>query len=299
MTCYYPIQMFRSRSGRNPATGAWPLVFDTVKGYGDLPVIIPCGRCIGCRLDRSKQWAVRCIHEAQQYSLNCFITLTFDDDHLDKNLSLVKEDYVKFMKRLRRHVDYHALGSNIRFFHCGEYGSLNLRPHHHAIIFNFDFPDKTLWSENNKIKLYRSAILESLWPFGFCTIGDVTFDSAAYVARYIMKKVTGPMAEHHYQGRLPEYITMSRRPGISSEWIKTFYADVYPHDYLVIRNSVKCKPPRYYDKIYDTIDPKSMKHVKYIRVKNARENSENSTPDRLEIREKIVLYRLNQLVRKI
>jgi hypothetical protein len=297
MACFHPITLYRSRGGRNLETGKWSLMTDSVKGYRDLPVQVPCGQCVGCRLARSREWAVRCIHEAQMHNDNCFLTLTFDDEHLDKNVSLNKHDYVNFMKRLRKHLDF-----PVRFFHCGEYGSLNFRPHHHAIIFGYDFPDKVLWQTKGGVRLCRSDLLEKLWPFGFCTIGDVTFDSAAYVARYIMKKVTGDGAEEYYQGRVPEYITMSRRPGVASDWIKRYFDDVYPHDYVVIKNSIKCRPPRYYDEIYDDfISDKyvSLKSIKDERKRRAREHEYDNSRMRLETREKVLNLKLKRYKREL
>jgi hypothetical protein len=292
MPCYSPIRAYRSRDGINPDTGKWPIVFNIYDGYGDLPIDVPCGQCIGCRLERSRQWAIRCVHEASLYDNNCFVTLTFDDDHLDKNLSLNKRDFVLFMKKLR-----FKFGQGIRFFHCGEYGFLLQRPHHHVILFNFDFPDKYLWDIRNGNRLYRSPELEALWPYGFSSIGDVTFESCAYVARYIMKKVTGKNAGSHYNGREPEYITMSRRPGIAREWFDKYQTDVFPNDYVVIRNGLKCKPPKYYDNIYDKIDPKSMKHVKFNRKLDALKRKDDNFPRRLNVRERIQELRAEKLVR--
>ena len=289
--------MYRSRLGRDKDTGKWPLVTDSVRGYIDLPVSVPCGQCVGCRIDRSRQWAIRCIHEAQMHKRNCFITLTFNDENLAKNVSLNKLDFVHFMMRLRKHN-----GSGIRFFHCGEYGSLNFRPHHHAIIFNYDFEDKVLWQKKNQVSLFRSEHLEELWPYGFCTIGDVTYESAAYVARYIMKKVTGDSAADHYQGRVPEYITMSRRPGVASDWIKKFYNDVYPHDYVVIRDGIRCLPPRYYDDIYDNFcDDKqvSLKKIKDERKKRANEHVYDNSRMRLEVRERTLEAKLQRYQREL
>ncbi|AKI26868.1 replication protein VP4 [Gokushovirinae Bog1183_53] len=237
-------------------------------------------------------WAVRCVHEASLYENNCFITLTFSSEYLDSKVSLVKSDFQLFMKRLRK-----KFGSGIRFYHCGEYGSQGDRPHHHALLFNFDFPDKVLWTVRKKIPLYRSEILEELWPYGFCVIGNVTFESAAYVARYIMKKQTGKDAKEHYNGRLPEYNTMSRRPGIARDWFEKFKTDVYPDDFLVIKNGIKCKPPRYYDKIYGLTNPDGFDIIKQRRDgKRALHASEN-TPERLSAREQVQLARLQSLKR--
>nr|WAE43306.1 MAG: replication initiator protein [Microviridae sp.] len=282
MPCYHPIKGYKSRSLND--SGKRSVVFNIHEGYVDLPVSVPCGRCIGCRLDRSRQWAVRCVHEASLYSKNCFITLTFDDSHLLSNLSLVKSDFQNFMKRLRK-----RFGSGVRYFHCGEYGTKFSRPHHHACLFNFDFPDKVLWADRSGVKLYRSECLEGLWPFGFSTIGSVTFDSAAYVARYIVKKINGPMAVGHYGDRVPEYITMSRRPGIARGWYDKFSADVFPADFVVMRG-VKCKVPKYYDRIYELTNPEE--YGKLVLDRMEAFNVADHTPDRLAVREVVAKARL-------
>lgn len=251
MPCYSPIRGWQAK--RVNSSGKRSIVFSRHEGLVDREVQVPCGKCIGCRLERSRQWAVRCVHEASLYPENCFITLTFNDDHLDKSGSLVKRDFVLFMKNLRK-----MFGPGIRFFHCGEYGEGLGRPHHHACIFNFDFPDKVLWSVRDGVRLYTSGCLEALWSDpetgsckGFCTVGEVTFESAAYVARYVMKKVTGELAPSHYGGKVPEYVTMSRRPGIAAGWVKKYaLSDCYNTDFLVM-NGHKCKPPKFYDRCYE------------------------------------------------
>lgn len=258
------------------------------------PIKVPCGQCVGCRLERSRQWAMRCVHEASLYDDNCFITLTFDDEHIARDGSLHLEDFQKFMKRLRK-----KFGEGIRFFHCGEYGTLNQRPHHHSILFNFDFPDKELWSVRDNVKLYRSSSLERLWPYGFSTIGDVSFESAAYVARYCLKKVTGSVAESHYQGRKPEYTTMSRRPGIGREWFLKYKNDIFPNDKCVIRGNLVCRPPRYYDKIYDSIDPVSFEKIRSKRKIEALKQSQILDYTRLNVKEKVKKLKLKQLPRPI
>lgn len=242
------------------------------------------------------------------YEKNCFITLTFNDENLNKKLTLVKRDFQLFMKRLRKRF----LDESIRYYHCGEYGTLLQRPHHHAILFNFDFPDKKLWQVREKIPLYRSEILEELWPYGFCTIGQATFESAAYVARYILKKITGDRAAAHYGDRLPEYTTMSRRPGIARAWYDRYKSDVYPHDYVVIRGGRRCRPPRYYDSIYDLEEPKKFKKIKYNRTKNAlfnvmKETGQNArlamlkglSRERLAVMERAKELQVKRLIRSI
>lgn len=293
MPCYRPIIAYRSRAGRDPRTGKWPIVFKLQDGYQDLTVTVPCGQCIGCRLERSRQWAIRCLHESSLYEHNCFITLTYSDDNLPSDGSLNKRDIQLFFKRLRK-----RFGEGIRYFQCGEYGSLFSRPHHHACVFNFDFPDKVLWSVCDGVKLYRSAILEELWPHGYSTIGDVTFESAAYVARYILKKITGDSANAHYDGRLPEFVTMSRRPGIGYQWYQLHKDTIYDNDAVFVRPGVVAKPPKYYDRIYDLTNPDSFCKIKARRRRAAQEGPDN-TFERLTVRERVQVLKAKKLIRPL
>ncbi|AXQ66003.1 MAG: replication initiator protein [Microviridae sp.] len=300
MTCYHPLVGYRSRAGRNP-NGRWPLVFNTSEGYIDLPVTMKCGKCIGCRLAHSKEWAVRCVHEASLHTNNCFVTLTYRDEALPEYGSLNKRHFVLFMKSLRK-----KFGAGIRFFHCGEYGEKLRRPHHHACIFNHQFEDKKLWTVRRGVKLYRSPSLEKIWKHGYSSIGDVNFQTAAYCARYIMKKINGPLALEHYntfdkttgeifKELVPEYITMSRCPGIAKEWFKKWSSDVYPSDMVKLFNQVPCKPPRYYDNLYDIENPVQMKIIKQRRLKKF--NSENNTSQRLKARKTVLQLKTKSLKR--
>lgn len=302
MPCFHPLKGYRS-AVVNPSTGKRGLVFKNIGAFTDLPVTVSCGNCLGCRLDRSQAWAIRCYHELQSHSDNCFITLTYDDEHLPIGNSLCLSDFQKFMKRLRK-----RYGAGIRFFHCGEYGPLHARPHYHAILFNHNFDDKLLWSRRDDILLYTSAALEELWPFGFSSVGDATFESAAYVARYIMKKVTGKMAEAHYSSfdpstgeiftRSPEYITMSRRPGIGHEWLKKYESDIYPCDFVVVGDRKK-RVPRYYDKIIEMDNGELLDLLKRKRVLLANRNAHDNTPERLAVRKEVLKSRLKQLPRRV
>lgn len=258
MPCYRPLRAWRSRLVNE--SGKRSLVFNRKDGYEDLELEVPCGQCIGCRLERSRQWAIRCVHEASLYEDNCFITLTYDDEHLPKDGSVHVDHFQKFMKRLRK-----KFPGTIRFFHCGEYGEENWRPHYHACLFNFDFPDKKLFKMSGEHRLYSSEALDSLWTFGFSLIGDVTFESAAYVARYITKKVTGDKADEHYNGRRPEYVTMSRRPGIGTRWVETWKHDIYPSGYTII-NGKRVRLPKFYDSL---LEESELTEIKNKRILNA------------------------------
>lgn len=227
------------------------------------------------------------MHESQLHDENIFLTLTYDNEHLPQDESINVRHFQLFMKRLRKKYP----GKKIRYFHCGEYGEKLSRPHYHAIIFNHDFKDKKRYNKH----LFHSEELDDLWQKGLCTIGEVTFESCAYVARYITKKITGDMSHEHYKhvtryGELvdlqPEYISMSRRPGIGSEWMKQFKDDVYPHDY-VIMNGKKLKPPKYYDEHYEKLHPELLLDIKIDREYNAFIREADNTPRRLADKEKI------------
>lgn len=296
------------------ASGKRSIVFTPNQGYRDLPVEVPCGQCIGCRLERSRQWAIRCVHEASLHSRNSFITLTYNNENLPKDGSLQVKDFQKFMKRLRRALDYETSSQQfifdpskkLRFFHCGEYGENFGRPHYHACLFNLDFRDRKYWKTVNGSKYYVSQTLSELWPFGYSMVGDVTFESAAYVARYITKKVTGKNALHHYNEidintgevlveRRPEYVTMSRRPGIGRGWFDKYTKDVFPDDFVVIRGR-KMKPPKYYLSQFEITYPTDHALIKARRKKKGKESKDN-TVDRLMVREEIQKERAKLLKR--
>lgn len=264
-------------------------------------ITLPCGQCIGCRLEKSRQWAIRCMHESQLYENNSFITLTYDKENLPQYNSLEKSHFQLFMKRLRKKYE----PKKIRFFHCGEYGDENKRPHYHAILFNHDWSDKVIHSINDDTRLYTSDILTNLWGHGICTTGDVTFESAAYVARYVLKKINGEQACEHYMttneytGEIqwiePEYATMSRGKGIGTEWYNKYKSDVYPRDEVVV-NGKKMQPPKFYDSLYEFEDV-----MKHFELKNRRWDNvdkENNTPERLKVREIVKKSQIKQLKRK-
>lgn len=185
MPCFSPIQGFRAHSV-NPDTGKRSIVFNCKEGFRELSVELPCGNCIGCRLEKSRQWAMRIMHEAQLHEHNSFLTLTYSDQYLPKNNSLKKDDVQKFLKRLRRRLD-----KPIRYYQCGEYGEKFHRPHYHMCLFGHDFyDDREHFKTSTGDKLYVSELLSEVWGMGHCLIGDLTFESAAYVARYVTKKLT-------------------------------------------------------------------------------------------------------------
>ena len=298
MPCYHPISAFQCADGS--------IVFHERRWYNSVKNLsLPCGQCIGCRLERSRQWAMRCMHEAQLHENNCFITLTYDNTHLPSDGSLHYKDFQLFIKRLRKKFGIYR----IRYYMAGEYGENFGRPHFHACIFGHDFHDKKLWRRSSSgSMLYRSQDLELLWPFGYSSIGDVNFESAAYVARYIMKKVTGHNSKQHYTQtdletgeittRKPEFNKMSLKPGIGYDWYKKYKNDVYPHDYIIIKGK-KVKPPKFYDKKYKTDNPYEFDEILYKREINGKLNSEDNTFERLKVKEIVQQAKLKQLKRTL
>lgn len=301
MTCFTPLQGYYSSSINSK--GRRIITFDEREANSE-PFYLPCGRCCGCRLERARQWAMRCVHESQLYLNNCFITLTYDDDHLPKDGGLVKRDFQLFMKKFRKFVDVEEFGfARLRYFHCGEYGERTNRPHYHACIFGFDFPDKVLFRDVNGIKLYTSKMLSDLWGKGFVTVGDVNFESASYVARYVLKKSAAFYGTDSYLDKETgvlkqrEYVTMSRRPGIGYEWYKKFKSDIYPHDFLYMRGR-KMRGPKYYDALFELDDPVTCARLKEERSVSVVMN-EDSTIERLRVREQVKLAELTRLPRNL
>ncbi|WNK14026.1 MAG: replication initiator protein [Microvirus sp.] len=292
MACFHPLKAWQEVTSRQ--------VFFYERNDSNA-ILLPCGQCIGCRLERSRQWAVRCTHEAKLHSANSFITLTYSPEHFPANGSLNYSHFQLFLKRLRRRI------GKVRFYMAGEYGEDFLRPHFHALIFGYDFPDKKLFKQlSSGSMIYRSEFLESLWPYGFSSVGDCTFEAAAYVARYVMKKVTGRPSLSHYEvldydtgeitRRVPEFNKMSLKPGIGADWYAKYASDVFPHDRVII-NARKTKPPRYYDKLLDKSDPLLYEDIKYQRFLDSLNYLHDNTDARLHAKEIVTQARISQLKR--
>lgn len=268
-----------------------------------MPVKVPCGKCIGCRLEYSRQWAVRCVHESQLHEENAFVTLTYSPEHLPEDHSIHKEELQKFFKRLRKRI-----GNGVfRYFACGEYGSQKQRPHYHAILFGYGFPDRQLWSVTARgDRTYRSPLLEQVWTKGNSLIGDVTFESCAYVARYVTKKWKGETSDevnlqnalvdpetgevHHIE---PEFCLMSRKPGIGSGWLESFKPDT-EKDFITLRGA-KMAIPKYYDAQIEKAYPEEVEQRKRRRA--AHFNEKENTYERLRVREKVKKAAIRSLKR--
>lgn len=335
MACYKPLRAWR---GVRDRAIYWRKINDCDE------IALPCGQCVGCRLERSRQWAVRCMHEAKMHRHNCFLTLTLNDEHLTGKYftgkyyrngqpayagTLLKRDVQLFWKRLRKALSkgrgaihdallYTPPSSAdmglrpmppLKYYMAGEYGEQFRRPHYHACLFGVDFADKKyLCKSPTGEKLYRSPALEQLWTQGFSTIGTVTFESAAYVARYVMKKINGDKQKTHYEvidqetGEIinlqPEYNDMSRREGIGKGFLNRYATDVYPLGKVIVRGK-QTNAPRYYDKQYKRTDPYAYDELKLTREMEARAKWYENTHERLAVREQVATATINHLKRKL
>lgn len=276
MTCYAPtIGYYAARRNDNGKRG---IVFDKRKSLSGVPLKLPCGKCVGCRHDYARSWAIRCMHEKQMHELSSFITLTYSEEFLPEGGSLRKRDLQLFMKRLR----FEDGQNGIRFYGCGEYGSHWLRPHYHILLFNRDFNDKKFVKNSGSGEpLYQSAKMHDLWPQGDHYIGSVSAESCAYVARYVLKKVG---QEACPDGREPEFTVMSRRPGIGATWFAKYHKGVYDWDSVVF-GTHETRPPRYYDTKFEALDGKRLDVLRKRRRKLAMLNRVDSTKARLRVRE--------------
>lgn len=315
MACLKPLIGYRSLQGRSEK-GSWPVVFNVSSGYKDMVVVVPCGKCIGCRLDRSKDWAGRCVQESRLWDHNYFLTLTYEDKCLPDNFSLRSKDLQDFWKRLRKATfsqngqvkrvpefevinGKRTLVNGIRYFACGEYGDRSKRPHYHAICFNLEIPDLIPYKRSfDGSQLWLSNWLSSIWGFGHVVIGAVTFETCAYVARYVTKKIYGLAAPEHYGDREPEFCRSSNRPGIGFNWFID-YADEVARNGFVLINGHKNPVPRYYLKKLEERDKQA-----YLKYKDKRaivakrtKDSPDKTPERLATREELLKYR-SKLLRR-
>lgn len=287
MPCYHPLPGYMA-PWIDATTGehrtAWK--FCRSKKLLD-PVPVPCGRCVGCQLERSRDWAVRCMHEAQMHPENSFLTLTYSDKYLPRDGSLRHTHFQNFMKAVRP-----RWSNQLRYFMCGEYGEQLGRPHYHVCLFGADAPDKRFYKNSHGGPLFKSEVLNELWGRGDVIVAALTFATAAYCARYTLEKVRGARASSHYGNRMPEYVRMSRSSGLGKSWLTSFKSDVYPRDEVIVHGQ-RQKPPKFYDKQLPENEIASLKEERRSYAKKSPDN----TPARLEARERVKLAAIKQLKR--
>lgn len=323
MVCYHPLSCIYPSTPNDD--GKRPLLFrptSEMRLYNDSPIIrdmvdysiirgfkikVPCGRCIGCRLDYSRQWALRSMHEAKLFNRGCFVTLTFDNEHLPSDGSVHKSYIQSWLKRFR-----YRFGDDIRYLLCGEYGSKRGRPHYHILFFNFDFPDKYPWTVRKGNIYYRSPLLESVWRDAYCdtgngfsVIGDLTAESCAYVSRYITKKVFGADSKKFYNGLEPEFQLMSRMPGLGRNYLEKYYEGWFNNGFCLLENSqgkkFRVQIPRYYVDSMKVINEDVYNRYKLDRINFLYENlfveNLDESAERLQVREELKMMQFDKLVR--
>lgn len=271
MTCYHPLTAYYSNE-INPATGKRQITFKEKEAYLPSllnPLKLPCGQCIGCRLDRSRNNAVQIMLENQLHDESIFLTLTYDDEYLPPNNSVYVDEVQRFIKRLRKYLDKYE-NKKIRYFACGEYGTDSYRPHYHLIIFGWKPKDAKFYKDSVAGKLYTSRILEKIWKKGFCPFGEVTLESAAYCARYVCKKITGPLAEFYYNGLgiNPEFCVRSSRPGLAHDWFFRHRKEACRDDYVIV-NSKKLSLPKYFSRLLERYLPEELERMKKLRLEKS------------------------------
>lgn len=307
MPCYRPVTAWRSTSV-NEATGKRSLVFSRAKGQLGSELQVPCNNCVGCRLDRSRSWSTRIMHERREHELAVFLTFTYSDEHLPEGNSLLKRDFQLFMKRLRKYHHYYNGDDNkLKYFMCGEYGGKTQRPHYHAIVFGLDFADKRFHKHGKRgDPIYTSVKLDELWGLGHTYIGSVSIQSAGYVARYCLDKINGEMADEHYRrinpqtgecwNVLPEYQASSQ--GLGAAHFDKHYKQMYIRDSCIVQGK-EIPVPKYYDKKLEQIDPELLAAIKERRKAKALLRKQDSTYERLKVREEIKLAQVNLLKREL
>jgi len=311
MSCNMPLPAYQEYEGASPRIGY--RIDQAVSGSMQLPngykLELPCGHCTGCLMDRRRSWSVRCMHEAQLYDSNLFLTLDYAPDHLPSSLSLEYRDIQLWLKRLRKDLRGVSKGPNgkypIRFFLSGEYGPRTGRPHWHTILFNVDFADKVQLMNGS----FRSSQAEKLWGKGNVVIQGVGPESISYVAGYTTYKMYGRGAHDSYEdvvnlatgeitARRPELVSMSRRPGIGHWWYELYGRDLFggeeaPHDFAVMEGK-KYKVPQYYwRKLQVDGSPEMVEELRNARIERSHVcDVRESSVERRSVREEALIRRV-------
>lgn len=263
-----------------PNTVVYPFGDISSTGEIEYSLLVPCKQCRGCRIDYARHWADRIVMESlTSLPHSCFfVTLTYNQESLLNNFTgysfehvyqgntyeisaatLIKKDLQDFNKRLREEFRSKYGHTNIRFYAAGEYGSMSRRPHYHVCYFNLPIQDLEYYTTNFQgDKLYTSPTLERLWGKGYVVIGELTWESAAYTARYVVKKFKGQQAEKFYYDHghvLPEFCLMSNRPGLGGDYYEQHKVEIYKYDHIQLPSSDKrdglTSVPRYFDKLLE------------------------------------------------
>ena len=312
MGCISPNYATQEKPGQQPRIQKLEAIVHNglVDSWGEKPfqLKLPCGRCIGCMLDRRRSWAIRSVHEATLHEKNCFLTLTYDNEHLPSSGGLRKKDWQDFMKRWRqqRERDARARGARraerVSYLMCGEYGSATRRPHYHALIFGEDFLDTAYdFQERAGHGTYSSAQIDHHWGKGFHWIGSVSFNSASYVASYTTKKLVTRDQESErvdmHTGEVLErqFAQASLKPAIAKEWLPKYaMKSVYQDDQVVMKDGLTLKAPRFYDDWLKQNEPEAWSEIQRRRQDYVCTNKERFSDRTLSRKERLYEYRMKR-----
>lgn len=251
--------------------------------------LLPCRQCVGCRLDKSVQWATRLMHESESHDNACFLTLTYDPETVPDNGSLNKAHLSTFFKDLRARCDYYGKGK-IKYFACGEYGEQKGRPHYHVALFGpFGcYGDDSGRAEEEPSRSgdrqFTHEDISACWEYGIHRFSELSFESAAYVARYVLKKVTGPSSPDFYGDRVPEFQVSSN--GLGKAFFEKNAKDVFPSDQVVIPGRGSWSPPEYYLRLLEKRDPELFARVKEKRKEEKEELTKEELASFVERRDR-------------
>jgi len=305
MACYSPLTAYKSYTKRTES-GKALVEFRRANTSPSTheEIELKCGQCIGCRIDQKAQWALRSLQEASLHLNNSFVTFTYNDGNLPEGGALHKPDMQAFWKRLRKAI----YPQKIRTLYCGEYGGETFRPHYHALVFGYNFPDKKIHRNPGPHAGYTSDLLKDLWPMGYTEVGEFNWESAQYCVGYVTKKMNGPLAEEKLARVDPdtgetwqvpnEFMHMSNRPGIGRKWIEKYIGDCYPKDF-VTQNGRRFKVPKYYDAELEKQNREMFEQVKAKRQAEGRKTkgTEERTLRRLNVKRQCAQARDKRNVR--
>lgn len=322
MTCFHPLKMYKPRYAQLdiPPKDYYALKkLSFHKSDFREEIQVPCGHCLGCRLDHASMWQTRIMMEQKNWNSCYHITLTYNNPHLHKKYGLTqlnKKDLQDFIKRLRYYFEGFEEWVNpktgeyekpLRYYASGEYGNEGERakiggnPHYHIAMFNLKLNDLKLYKLNKHgDPIFKSKTLNKIWGKGFCTIEELNFETAGYVARYVQKKAGIKPHKRKYTGKIrkemrvdernghlyehiikeqktiknlqiEEFQVMSRAVGIGFKYWKDNKEKIKRNNGILIKikNTVKIKPiPRYFKKQWEKENYEEYYRWKYERQKD-------------------------------
>lgn len=285
MPCYNPIDGHRKADGS-------VYLGRSRDDLGGVPLRLPCGRCVGCRTRRAREWAYRCELELSEHQVGAFVTLTYSDDHCP--VTLQKRDLQLFLKRLRK-----SLPQRIKFFASGEYGDKFDRPHYHALLFGVDHEKDANAIESAWTVRVGSNRTGMSIPLGIVDVQKCTPRSIAYVAGYAAKKLGLARRERlevvdEETGEVVEYqepFVLMSRGGRASKGIGGNARDKYPQAWreFVVHGGSKAPVPRYLHEAWQ----RSASHEEIQALRESRYGLPCPSRDELAESERVATVRLS------